>query len=240
MFKARPPLPDLSAPLREAGFFKPGARRAPALALRGDITALAHDAGLSLLALGTDAGTVAVYGADGFRFTIPVTLESRQAANANANANAASAAPRDSARTTETAGTDRTAETAETARTARTSSSPSSPSITWLTFHGTKLVAIDARNTLYQYDLGRTSEPAHRAAPALPVRDAAASLGDVRALETGPAHGFVFLGLADGSVRAWDTALARIADWRIDSLWDSHEDRLRRSGVNRPTPRTRS
>lgn len=200
MFKSRAPLPDFSAPLREPSFYKYGPLAS--LALSGDITALAHDPVFSLLALGTSAGTVAVYGQEGFRFVIPVTLESRRASTSSST-HAAAAAP--------------------------------SPSIKLLTFHaGSKLVAIDDTNTLYQYDLTTCTEPALKAEPPLPVREAASSLGNVAALETSPAHSFVFLGMADGTLRAWDTKLAKLAEWRVPNLWEGHEERLRRSGVERP------
>lgn len=214
MFKSRPPLPDLSAPLREPSFYKYGPLAS--LALSGDISALAHDPVLSLMALGTSAGTVTVYGQEGFRFTIPVTLESRRSSGgprysgghdgpsgAHAGPNGARAAP--------------------------------SPGIKFLTFHpGSKLIAIDDHNTLYQFDLTACTEPALKAEPPLPVREAASSLGNVTAIETSVSHSFVFLGMADGTLWAWDTKLARLAEWRVPNLWEGHEERLRRSGVDRP------
>lgn len=223
MFKSRPPLPDFSAPLREPSFYKYGPLAS--LALNGDISALAHDPVLSLMALGTSAGTVAVYGQEGFRFTIPVTLESRRT---SANA------PRTSAAGIENGGHGQ-AHGSHAANMHYAARTPFSPGIKFVTFHpGSKLVAIDDHNTLYQYDFNQTTEPALRAEPPLPVREAAASLGTVTATETSVAHSFVFLGMADGTLRAWDTKLAKLAEWRVPNLWEGHEERLRRSGVDRP------
>lgn len=225
MFKSRPPLPDFSAPLREPSFYKYGPLSS--LTLNGDITALAHDPVLSLMALGTSAGTVAVYGQEGFRFTIPVTLESRRS---SANAPRTSSASRGQM---ENGGHGQAH--GDLGAHARTSSSPPSPGIKFVTFHpGSKLIAIDDANTLYQYDLTVCTEPALRAEPPLPVREAAASLGTVTAVEASAAHSFVFLGMADGTLRAWDTKLAKLAEWRVPNLWEGHEERLRRSGVDRP------
>lgn len=230
MFKSRPPLPDFSAPLREPSFYKYGALAS--LALAGDVTALAQDPVLSLLALGTDAGTVAVYGQEGFRFTIPVTLESRRSSSGGVRYSGGHENGHSG-----THGQAQGQIPGQAHGQARTASSPPSPSpgIKFLTFHpGSKLIAIDDHNTLYQYDLGSVTEPALRAEAPLPVREAVSSLGNVTAIETGVSHSFVFLGMADGTLRAWDTKLARLAEWRVPNLWEGHEERLRRSGVDRP------
>lgn len=247
MFKSRPPLPDFSAALREPSFYKYGALSS--LNLSGDITALAHDPVLSLLALGTNLGTVSVYGAEGFRFMLPVTLESRQRLSMSgtrprASSLATGSRPRSSssasgARAPRSVSGAWNAPSASASARAAPSPPPPGPGIKFVIFHpGSKLIVIDDHNTLYQYDLTTTTEPALRTEPPLPVREAAASLGDVRAVETSPAHSWVFLGMADGTLRAWDAKLAKLADWRVPNLWEGHEERLRRSGVERPKTKT--
>ncbi len=78
MFKSKAPaLPtttDYTNNLREISFYKYGHLRQ--LGLTGEITALAVDPVLSLLALGTSAGLVHVYGSPAFQFTLPVSTPS--------------------------------------------------------------------------------------------------------------------------------------------------------------------
>lgn len=68
---ALPPSTDYTGTLREQSFFKYGHLRS--LGLGGEVTALAVDPLLSLLAVGTSAGAIHVYGSAPFQFTLPIT-----------------------------------------------------------------------------------------------------------------------------------------------------------------------
>lgn len=68
---ALPPSTDFTNNLRETSFYRYGHLRP--LGLTGDVTALAVDPILSLLAVGTSSGMVHVYGAPEFQFTLPVS-----------------------------------------------------------------------------------------------------------------------------------------------------------------------
>lgn len=76
MFKSKAPPIDLNLDwtrnLREKSFYRYGHLRS--LGLGGELTAIAVDPLLSLLAVGTSSGLVHVYGQASFQFTIPVTL----------------------------------------------------------------------------------------------------------------------------------------------------------------------
>lgn len=65
------PATDYTGTLRETSFYKYGHLRT--LGLSGEVTALAVDPLLSLLAVGTSGGQVHVYGSAPFQFTLPVT-----------------------------------------------------------------------------------------------------------------------------------------------------------------------
>jgi hypothetical protein len=67
---ALPPSTDFTGSLREASFYKYGHLRQ--LGLTGEITAVAVDPVLSLLAVGTAGGMVHVYGHAAFQFSLPV------------------------------------------------------------------------------------------------------------------------------------------------------------------------
>lgn len=215
-------LPDFSASLGEPSFYKYAPLQS--LGLDGEITALAQDPLLSLLALGTSEGSVHVYGSEGFRFVLPVTLESRRSG---------ALARQRSASSSRTAGSSR-----QSLRSASASAPRPPPGIKFVTFWpGSKLVVIDDKDTLYQYDLANVSDsPIPAVHPPLPVREAAYSLvGDVRAIENpSPSHSWLFLGMGDGSVRTWDLKLGHLAEFKIENLWHQHEERLRRSGLDRP------
>jgi len=64
------PSTDYTGTLRETSFYKYGHLRT--LGLTGEVTAMAVDPLLSLLAVGTSAGMVHVYGKDAFQFSLPV------------------------------------------------------------------------------------------------------------------------------------------------------------------------
>ena len=78
MFKSKapalPPSTDYTNNLRETSFYKYGHLRS--LGLTGEITSLAVDPILSLLAVGTSAGLVHVYGSPAFQFRLPVSIPS--------------------------------------------------------------------------------------------------------------------------------------------------------------------
>ncbi|KAK4685038.1 hypothetical protein P7C73_g5117, partial [Tremellales sp. Uapishka_1] len=84
MFKNKAPLlppgTDYTKNLRETTFYKYGHLRS--LGLSGEITALAFDPVLSLLAVGTAAGLVHVYGSSAFQFTLPVSAATSSAPGA--------------------------------------------------------------------------------------------------------------------------------------------------------------
>jgi hypothetical protein len=64
------PSTDFTGTLRETSFYKYGHLRT--LGITGEVTALAVDPLLSLLAVGTAAGMVHVYGKESFQFSLPV------------------------------------------------------------------------------------------------------------------------------------------------------------------------
>lgn len=68
---AIPPSTDYTGTLREHSFYKYGHLRT--LGLTGEVTAWAVDPILSLLAVGTSAGLVHVFGSNAFQFTLPVS-----------------------------------------------------------------------------------------------------------------------------------------------------------------------
>jgi syntaxin-binding protein 5 len=74
MFKnkapAIPATTDYTNNLRETSFYKYGHLRS--LGITGELTSLAYDPLLSLLAIGTASGLVHVYGQAAFQFTLPV------------------------------------------------------------------------------------------------------------------------------------------------------------------------
>jgi hypothetical protein len=78
MFKqkgpALPPDTDFTKNLKEISFYRYGHLRS--LGLTGDVTALAVDPILSLLAVGTSSGLVHVYGQPAFQFSLPVSVAS--------------------------------------------------------------------------------------------------------------------------------------------------------------------
>ncbi len=75
MFKSKatalPPQTDYTNNLRETSFYRYGHLRS--LGVTGDITSLAVDPLLSLLAVGTSSGIVHVYGQPAFQFNLPVS-----------------------------------------------------------------------------------------------------------------------------------------------------------------------
>ena len=75
MFKSKgqlfPQETDYTHDLRDSSFYRYG--QLGSLGLTGQITALAFDPLLSLLAIGTSSGLVHVYGQPAFRFTLPVS-----------------------------------------------------------------------------------------------------------------------------------------------------------------------
>lgn len=74
MFRSKPPPigadVDWTRNLRETSFYRYGHLRS--LGITGDITAIAVDPILSLLAVGTSAGVVHIYGHAAFQFTLPI------------------------------------------------------------------------------------------------------------------------------------------------------------------------
>jgi len=68
------PSTDFTNNLRETSFYRYGHLRP--LGLSGDVTALAFDPILSLLAVGTSSGLVHVYGSPQFQFSLPVSAGS--------------------------------------------------------------------------------------------------------------------------------------------------------------------
>lgn len=75
MFKAKgpalSPATDYTGALRETSFYKYGHLRS--LGPGGELTALAVDPLLSLLAVGTSSGSIHVFGGQSFQFTLPIT-----------------------------------------------------------------------------------------------------------------------------------------------------------------------
>ncbi|ORY35002.1 lethal giant larvae like, C-terminal-domain-containing protein [Naematelia encephala] len=75
MFKSKapvlPPDTDYTKNLRETSFYRYGSLRA--LGLSGEVTALAVDPVLSLMAVGTSSGMVHCYGNPAFQFSLPVS-----------------------------------------------------------------------------------------------------------------------------------------------------------------------
>lgn len=68
---ALPASTDFTGTLREVSFYRHGQLRT--LGLGGEVTALAVDPLLSLLAVGTSAGSIHVFGDAAFQFTLPIT-----------------------------------------------------------------------------------------------------------------------------------------------------------------------
>lgn len=81
MFKSKapalPPSTDFTNNLKETSFYRYGHLRP--LGLTGEVTALAVDPTLSLIALGTSTGQVHVYGQPAFQFILPVSGASSSA-----------------------------------------------------------------------------------------------------------------------------------------------------------------
>lgn len=90
----------------------------------------------------------------------------------------------------------------------------------------THLQQLDAKETLYVFDLNRLDKNR-------PHRDAMLSLrSKVTCLETSASHSFLFLGLADGTVDIFDIDRGVLSrEVRIPNLWLAQEELLRRSGV---------
>ncbi|GAA6012247.1 hypothetical protein JCM8202_003257 [Rhodotorula sphaerocarpa] len=88
------------------------------------------------------------------------------------------------------------------------------------------LCAIDAKDTLYVYDLQRIDQ-------GRPHRDSSLSLrANVTCIETSAAHSFLFIGGKDGTVDAYDLDRGLAAPHaRIPNLWLEQEELLRRSGM---------
>ncbi|GAA5990640.1 hypothetical protein JCM5350_001338 [Sporobolomyces pararoseus] len=88
------------------------------------------------------------------------------------------------------------------------------------------LCVVDAKDTLYTFDLNRIDK-------IRPHRDSMLSLrSKVTCLEASASHSFLFLGMADGTCDIFDIdrgVLSREA--RIPNLWLAQEELLRRSGV---------
>ncbi|GEM06712.1 WD40 containing SNARE-dependent exocytosis protein [Rhodotorula toruloides] len=88
------------------------------------------------------------------------------------------------------------------------------------------LCVVDAKDTLYVYDLQRTDK-------GRPHRDSSLSLrSNVTCVETSASHSFFFLGCKDGTVDVYDIDRGVLAPHaRIPNLWLVQEEILRRSGV---------
>lgn len=113
---------DFTRGLRDRVFYKPGHLRS--LGLCGEITALAFDPMLSILAIGTSTGFIHLVGSPAFQCTLSLN-------------------PMHHARRASAGGA--------------TSSTPtSSGGVKHLVFHpgATRIVAIDAKNTLHSWQLG--------------------------------------------------------------------------------------
>lgn len=113
---------DFTRGLRDRMFYKPGHLRS--LGLCGEITALAFDPMLSLLAIGTSTGFIHLVGSPAFQCTL--SLNPMHHARRASAGGASSSAP------------------------------VSSGGVKHLVFHpgATRIVAIDAKNTLHSWHLG--------------------------------------------------------------------------------------
>ncbi|GAA5909875.1 hypothetical protein JCM6882_002039 [Rhodosporidiobolus microsporus] len=90
------------------------------------------------------------------------------------------------------------------------------------------LCVVDAKDTLYVYDLQRLDPHTGR-----PHRDSSLSLrSNVTCLESSASHSFLFIGGKDGTVDAYDIDRGVMAaQARVPNLWLAQEEILRRSGV---------
>ncbi|GAA5828420.1 hypothetical protein JCM11251_006237 [Rhodosporidiobolus azoricus] len=90
------------------------------------------------------------------------------------------------------------------------------------------LCAVDAKDTLYIYDLQRLDPHSGR-----PHRDSSLSLrSNVTCIESSASHSFLFIGGKDGTVDAYDIDRGVVsAQARVPNLWLAQEEILRRSGV---------
>ncbi|GAA5898928.1 uncharacterized protein JCM6883_003474 [Sporobolomyces salmoneus] len=88
------------------------------------------------------------------------------------------------------------------------------------------LCVVDAKDTLYVFDLNRIDKNR-------PHRDSMLSLrSKVTCLEASASHAFLFLGLADGTIDIFDIDRGVLSrEVRIPNLWLAQEELLRRSGV---------
>lgn len=193
MFKSKgpalPPDTDYTKNLRETSFYRYGNLRS--LGLTGEVTSLAVDPLLSLLAVGTSSGMVHVYGQAPFQFTLLV---------------------------------------------AASSSAGIGSAIRFLAFHPghSRLVAVDASNTLHSYSLAHMTDHAQPLNhPPLPTKEGTQMLfGQITAIEQPlPSFTHMFLTMQDGQTICWDLSRRLMGSWKTGNCWGEFEEKMVRSGL---------
>ncbi|EIW71752.1 hypothetical protein TREMEDRAFT_27343 [Tremella mesenterica DSM 1558] len=115
---------------------------------------------------------------------------------------------------------------------------PSSPpaSIKFLLFHpgNSRLIAIDAGNTVHSYSLAHmTDSPTPLNHPPLPTKEGAYTLFGVITAVDQPMASFthLFLTMQDGATLCWDSSRRAMGSWRTGNCWGEFEEKMVRSGL---------